>query len=186
MTLYKTKHEGTAILCGSAPCVFEDLQNALALRPGATVLGVNYTPAMFDDIKIEHIWTQHNELALDMRAKMPGVWIHARSNVMGHGVDYHWPSLDWVNGSSGVAGAIWAKLGMGFDEVIMAGIPLSREETRYSEKYPSEYKKKVGFATSAQIEHWLSHLETHQANNLMRGVYSMSGATKDILGYPSA
>jgi hypothetical protein len=186
MTLYKTKHEGTAILCGSAPCVFEDLQNALALRPNATILGVNYAPKMFDDIKIEHIWTQHNELALDMKSKMPNVFIHARSNVMGHGVDYHWSSLNWVNGSSGVAGAIWARIGMGFDEVIMAGIPLNKKETRYSEKYPSTYKKKGGFATGAQIEHWLRHVETHKANNLLSRVYSMSGETRNVLGYPSA
>jgi hypothetical protein len=38
---YEVKHRGTAIVCGSAPCVFEDLENAKKLRPNATILGVN-------------------------------------------------------------------------------------------------------------------------------------------------
>jgi hypothetical protein len=182
---YTTKHSGTAILCGSAPCVFEDLEKARAMRPGAVVLGVNNTPAMIPEI--EHIWTQHNNLAQQFKdnAKRK-IFVHGRACIMGDFADYIWPSLDWVNGSSGVAGALWAKIGMGFDEVIMAGIPLSRLELHYAEQYPSKYTKNTGFATENQVDQWIGHLNMHINNGLTKGIYSMSGTTAYYLGQPNA
>jgi hypothetical protein len=187
MTLYETKHEGTAIVCGSAPCVFEDLDKALKLRPNATILSVNATFGLFPDLKIEHTWTQHNEWALELKELIGdrNIKIHARSNIMGAGVDYHWPSLDWVCGSSGVSGAMWAKNGMGFDEVIMVGIPLSPDQTKYAPEYPASTKEDHFFAKSSLISHWLVHLNTHVENGKTNGVFSMSGETSKILGVPS-
>lgn len=187
MTLYETKHEGTAIVCGSAPCVFEDLDKALKLRPSATILAVNATFELIPDLNVEHTWTQHNEWAWDLK-KLIGnrnIKIHARSNIMGHGVDYHWPSLDWAGGSSGVVGALWAKLGMGFDEVIMVGIPLSPDQTTYTPTYPGSVREDHFFARPGLINHWLSHLEAHVKNGKTNGVFSMSGETSKILGTPS-
>jgi len=181
---YTTKHAGTAILCGSAPCVFEDLEKARAMRPDATIVGVNYAGTLVPEI--EHVWTQHNDLAAAFKLKAGrDIKVHGRSVIAGP-FDYIWPELDWVNGSSGVAGALWAKLGMGFDEVIMAGIPLSRLELQYSEKYPSKYTKKTGFATANQIDHWISHLKVHIQNGKTKGIYSMSGTTAYYLGQPDA
>jgi hypothetical protein len=180
---YQAKHEGTAIICGSAPCVSEDLEKALTIRPYATLLGVNNVGAMIDGI--EHVWTQHNNLAQNYKENAK-VKVHARENVMGDFVDFVWPSLNWVCGSSGVAGALWAKHGMDFDEVIMAGIPLSLGNLAYSEKYPSKYTKEEGFATDNQIDHWLSHLRTFHFQGKTAGIFSMSGSTSRILGMPSA
>ena len=42
-----------------------------------------------------------------------------------------------IKGSSGVVAAIWARA-MGFDEVIMAGIPLSNTNTGYHSRYPDK------------------------------------------------
>ena len=53
---YDVQHKGCAIICGAAPCVFEDLESALKLRPGATIVGVNNAAAIVPEI--EHIWTQ--------------------------------------------------------------------------------------------------------------------------------
>lgn len=180
---YNVKHRGTAIICGSAPCVFEDLEKALALRPEAYLVGVNNAGAMISEIR--HVWTQHNNLAEQYKAKAQ-VKVHGRANIMGDKTDYIWPSLNWVCGSSGVAGALWAKHGMGFDEVIMAGIPLSMGNLAYSEKYPSQYTKSDGFATDNQVEHWLSHLRTFHFQGKTAGIFSMSGATAGILGVPDA
>lgn len=179
---YSVKHEGAAIICGSAPCVFEDLEKALALRPYATVLGVNNAGSMIPSI--EHVWTQHNNLAKQYKDKA-NVKVHGRANIMGDWTDYIWPSLNWVCGSSGVAGALWAKYGMGFDEVIMAGIPLNREVLTYNEKYPSQYTKVEGFATGDQVEHWIGHLKAFKEQGKTAGIYSMSGTTAAILGKPN-
>ena len=179
---YSVKHEGAAIICGSAPCVFEDLERALLLRPRAIIVGVNNAASMVSSI--EHVWTQHNNLAKEYKDNAR-VKVHGRANVMGDWTDYVWPSLNWVCGSSGVAGALWAKHGLGFDEIIMAGIPLNREVLDYNKMYPSKYTKTDGFATSGQVDHWISHLRTFKEQGKTEGIYSMSGTTASILGKPN-
>ena len=178
---YEVKHRGTAIVCGSAPCVFEDLENAKKLRPNATILGVNGTAGMFEEI--EHIWTQHNNFASEFRsiAKRP-IKIHARPKIMGNDVDYWWPELSSVKGSSGLAGSLWAKA-MGFDEVIMVGIPLSTSETKYCDKYPANRNLK-DFATEGNILTWQQFVRLYKEEGKTNGIYSMSGYTRKIFGAP--
>jgi hypothetical protein len=175
---YEVRHKGPAIICGSAPSVFVDLEKAKQLRPGAVVLGVNEVPGMVDGI--EHIWTQHNNMAERFRS-LGEFKIHARAGIMGD-VDYWWPELVGMKGSSGMVGALWARA-MGFDEVIMAGIPLSTSEQMYSEKYPGASKKYV-FATEANILNWQSLALDHKKQGRAGGIYSMSGYTKQIFGPP--
>ena len=198
--VYATKHTGCAIICGAAPCVFDDLKLARQLRPDATILGVNDTAAMIPEI--EHIWSQHGDMAQSFK-KNAGrrIYVHARARKHQNGgglwllpvpdakwayVDYVWHDLGWVSGSSGVAGALWAKHGMGFDEVIMAGIPLSADSLIYSDEYMSTPTKKGGhFAEIEQVIHWAAILRTHQKNGKTDGIYSMSGETAKILGMPT-
>lgn len=179
---YEVRHKGPAIICGGAPSVFVDLEKAKQLRPGAVVLGVNAAPGMIQEI--EHTWTQHNNL-VDVLRKEVGrpVVLHARSNVMGNGVDYWWPELNGMKGSSGMVGALWAKA-MGFDEVIMAGIPLSTSEQMYSEKYPSSSRSNHGFATENSIIGWQAMVRLHKEQGRTEGIYSMSGYTRQIFGPP--
>lgn len=184
LSKYDVQHKGSVIICGSAPCVFEDLEKAKRLRPDAEIVGVNNAGAMIPEIK--HVWTQHNKLSKEYKENAD-VKVHGRSNILGdRHTDYIWPKLNWVCGSSGVGGALWARWGLGFDEVIMAGIPLNSKNTLYSEKYPSKYTKKHGFADKHQILNWLNHLMLHQKNEKTIGIYSMSGETMRILGEPSA
>lgn len=192
---YSLKHGGCAIVIGAAPCVFEDLEAARALRPDAVLLGVNNAAAMVDGI--EHVWTQHGDHAEQFKANAPHIKVHARPRTVRSGsglwffpvsahlwksVDYEWPSLSWVSGSSGVAGALWAKHGMGFNEVIMAGIPLSGFD--YAAAYPSEPTKATGWAEPHQLKIWLDRLQEHRSAGRAHWVFSMSGATREILGAP--
>lgn len=179
---YDVKHKGSVIICGSAPCVFKDLEKARRLRPSAAIVGVNNVGAIIPEVK--HVWTQHNLKSKEYK-KNADVKVHGRTHVLGDtDTDYIW-RLKWVCGSSGVAGALWARWGLGFDEVIMAGIPLSTTELLYSEKYPTEYTKSNGFAEARQVQHWIEHLKTHQKNGKTDGIYSMSGKTMSILGAPN-
>jgi hypothetical protein len=113
------------------------------------------------------------------------VWHIPHSKEAFEAIDYVWPNLGFCVGSSGVAGALWARHGMGFDEVIMAGIPLSHKALQYVEGYPNKYSQSNGYAVQAQIENWLSILKSHVQNGRTDGIYSMSGATQRILGAPS-
>lgn len=178
---YEVRHEGPAIICGSAPSVFVDLEKARQLRPDATILGVNGAAGMIQEI--EHIWTQHNNYTDIYRdaAKRP-IKIHARAGIMGNGVDYWWQELVAVKGSSGLAGALWAKA-MGFDEVIMVGIPLSTSEQDYSDKYLPN-KKLPFFATEASILNWQQFVRLYKEQGKTKGIYSMSGYTRKVFGPP--
>ena len=196
---YEAKHSGCAIICGAAPCVFDDLKAALELRPDADILGVNNAAAMIPDI--EHVWTQHGDHAQMYKEKAGRqIYVHARPRHYSNGggtwllpvadhkwkyVDYVWPTLAWVAGSSGVAGALWARHGMGYDEVIMAGVPLEVTTLTYSDQYASKPTKDGNaFAEANQVEHWSAILRGHVANGVTGGIYSMSGETAKILGRP--
>jgi hypothetical protein len=198
--IYKQRHGGCAILCGAAPSLFEDLAKARFLRPHADILGVNHAPSLVPEIT--HVWTQHGDVAPSIKASAKQqVFVHARPRKYSNGagmwllpvpdsrwelVDYEWPSLTWVCGSSGIAGALWAKHGMGYDEVIMAGVPLNVKLMTYADGYASTPKFGRDFAQDHQVEGWLGHLRTHKANGKTEGIFSMSGATAEILGMPNA
>lgn len=197
---YETHHGGSAIICGSAPCLYEDLEKARELRPDATVVGVNFVGYLVPEI--EHIWTQHHEMAHKIKAGTgrpitlhsrpreyksgAGLWELPAGDAAWSCVDYVWPELHWVNGSSGVAGALWARLGMKFDEVILAGIPLSADSLVYTQAYADTQFRGNGtkFATESNIENWQACLLSHRDKGLTQGIYSMSGFTKGVLGAP--
>ena len=197
--VYEGLHRGCAIICGAAPCVFEDLENARKLRPDATIVGVNNAAAMIPEI--EHIWTQHPSDAQEYK-KAAGkiIYIHSRPRNFDNGagtwrlvvsdetwesIDYYWPTLSWISGSSGAAGALWAKHGMGFDEVIMAGIPLSTDSLVYCEKYPSKPTQNNNqYAKDTQVNHWLKIFSGLINEGKTKNIWSMSGSTKEMLGAP--
>jgi hypothetical protein len=186
-------------LCGAAPSLFEDLQEAKRLRPQATILGVKYAASLVPEI--EHVWTQHCEMTLLIKAAAGRkIYVHARPRTIQtakgtawyipnqkeayEAIDYVWPKLDYAKGSSGIAGALWAKHGMGFDEVILAGIGLSGGNRTYAKGYPNRYQQGDSYATQVQIDNWLRVLQVHINEGKTQGIYSMSGATAKMLGKP--
>jgi hypothetical protein len=198
---YAVKHRGCAIICGASTSLFEDLEAARKLRPEATILGVKYTASLVPEI--EHIWTQHGEMTLRIRAAVNRpIIVHARPKALQtakgtvwhipykreayDSIDYIWPSLSFATGSSGVAGAMWARHGMGFDEVIMAGIGLTTADKSYTAGYPNKYSKGDSYASTDQIDNWVRILKKHQEDGKTEGIFSMSGKTRNILGEPIA
>jgi hypothetical protein len=148
---------------------------------------------------IEHIWTQHGDHAQMFKKNAPHIRVHARPRIFSSGrgmwmlpvsdplwayVDYAWKDLTWVSGSSGVAGALWARHGMGFDEVIICGAPL--EGVRYSEHYLSKPTKENGaWAEEHQLVQWYEQVRGHQERGMTEGIFSMSGRTREVLGAPA-
>jgi hypothetical protein len=178
----------------------EDLAKAKELRPGATVLGANYTAQLVPEI--EHIWTLHNEGAHHIKRQAGRkIYVHTRPRKYSNGgglwlvpapdeawneVDYVWKSLHWVTGSSGPAAALWAKHGLGFDEVIMAGIQLSTSAQNYVAGYLDPKKKDPDhFADESNILHWQACVLAHYEQGKYQGIYSMSGFTAGLLGTPT-
>lgn len=195
---YTQRHGGCAILCGAAPCLLDDLQKARELRPNADILGVKFAACVVPEIK--HVWSLHADMAGKIKEKAGHeVFVHCRprrhqtktsmwfSPVKDEHwaqVDYVWPDLWWASGSSGIAGALWAKHGMGYDEVILAGIPLKVGDRGYVAGYGQTGRHNGDYARDDQIDTWYRAMKKHHAEGKMAGIYSMSGSTRTILGAP--
>jgi hypothetical protein len=208
MRLYGVKHHGVAIVCGGGPDLLADVAKARELRPEATLLGVNFSASVVPGI--EHVWTQHIEIAPKIKVEAPHpVWVHSRprSFQTKHGgaawflgvskaqeseVDYLWPDLGWVGGSSGFAAALWARHGMGFDEVILAGVPLDDART-YAPAYeavsrhanrPPSHDFDTHYASPDSVEHWRQCIRNFTEDGRADGITSVSGWTLEWLGSP--
>ena len=100
-------------------------------------------------------------------------------------MDYVWKDLYWLTGSSGPSAALWAKHGMGFDEVIMAGIQLTPAAQNYVEGYLDPKKKgRDFFADENSILHWQACMIGHRDQGKYEGIYGMSGFPAGLLGMP--
>lgn len=193
---YAARHEGAALVVGYAPSVYQDVEAARRLRPDAAMLGVKFSCVLFPEI--EHVWTQHLEQAKDIRAKAGRpVFIHGRPKqyqrnrlrwVSGRDsdLDYAWPELCWVYGGSGFGAALWARHGMGFDEVILCGVPM--EHGGYAPEVAAFKRPQAdrgrSFADIVQIDRWRAAIGEFTAQGKTAGIRSMSGWTRDALGAP--
>lgn len=190
---YSIKHSGACLVVGYAPDVHLDVEAALRLRPGAALLGIKFASVLFPEI--EHVWTQHIEESAAIKAKSGRtVYVHARCakdqrkrarapKGFEMFVDYEWPDLDWVAGSSGFAGALWARHGMGFDEVIMCGLPM---QDRVYTGAIADFKKPQDAASfSGALKHWQATIRNFAGKGLTAGIHSMSGFTREVLGGPA-
>lgn len=190
MKTYTQRHSGTAIVCGAAPCVFDDLAKAKQMRPDADLLGCNLVPAMIPEIK--KTWTQEAvKNGRMIRAQVAeDVEIHtAMLPKPGmeylYQADYVWPELSWICGTSGFAAGLWARHGLGYDEVILAGVPLDKSVNVYRSEYKSPFNNpEMPFAGEELFEHWHQQIRTHCNNGKTENIFSMSGATMYLLGAP--
>jgi hypothetical protein len=194
---YSIKHSGACLVVGYAPDVHSDVAAARALRPMAPLLGVKYAACLFPEI--EHVWTQHLEQAADIRERAGRrIYVHGRPKAVQRKAAFHvfgktdadldftWPSLAWVGASSGVAAAMWAKYGMGFDEVILCGVTL--DPGGYAPGVRA-FKKLRGNAGQSYVDthslyHWRDTVREFVRSGKAAGVRSMSGWTRETLGAP--
>lgn len=194
---YPRKHSGACLVVGYAPDVHVDVARARELRPGVPMLGVKYAACLYQEI--EHVWTQHLEQveAIRSRAGRP-IFVHARPKgnqrkrsftaiKLAEDVDYVWPNLAWVGASSGFAAALWARHGMGFDEVILCGVPM--EHGGYCDEvgaFKKLYRREAtSFVPESSLNHWYDSIRNYIATGKTAGIKSMSGWTSRVLGSPA-
>jgi hypothetical protein len=156
--------------------------------------------------EIEHVWTQHLEQANHIREKAGRrVFVHSRQRVHQRrrappgtmasmvftagnerDIDFVWPELRWVHGSSGFAAGLWAHHGMGFSEVILCGIPL--EPGGYTPEI-ADWKKQQGdngasFVDTYALMRWREGIMKYVEDGRASMIRSMSGWTASVLGVP--
>ncbi len=168
------------LLCGSAATLFDDLAGARALRSDADVIIVN---AVAEIMEAENLFSLHPEKL--------GMWRERHTIKFGstpttHSgrprfdgcrlmstVDHWWPEAS-SRGSSGWSGAKLAQL-MGYDEVILCGVPL--DPIHYAKRGPAK-----NFKSKKMLNYYRAGVEADVAWHAK--VRSMSGWTRERLGEP--
>jgi len=174
-----------------------DVEAARALRPDATLLGVKFACVLYPEI--EHVWTQHIEEAPEIRLRAERtIYIHARQKVNQTrrmrwitagdeaNIDYVWPDLHWVSWSSGFAALLWARHGMGFDEVIGCGITL--DPGGYCDEIaafkPTQGDQGKSYANRDALNTWRCGILNYKREGKTQGIYAMSGWMSAAVGAP--
>jgi hypothetical protein len=197
------------LVVGSAPCLFDDVERALTLRPLASIMLVNGACTAIENA--EHVLAGHEEkaefFARERRARFPGAppWrLHACSHPhrvaaakqLFPSVTDWWPHEVGVGATSASKGAKLAFL-LGADEVILCGCPL--DQPGY---FPGEAKvpqhiscQRIGDHGIARglgvpvqetriIKAYRSRFAELAAGEFKGRVFSMSGYTRQLLGEP--
>lgn len=186
-------------MAGAAPTVRLDVERARQLFPNAPLYGANSACNLFPEIG--HIWTQHARCVSDIKAKCPGVKVHARDRTFTERhltitlsgadwamLDYAWPELDWIDGTSGVGAALWARHGLGHEPVIVCGVALDPAQNGYAEGYPWPMRGMDGTVwqdpSGDTFEVWQGLVAKHHKAGRLQGVRAMSGYLKTLVGEP--
>lgn len=166
----------TALVLGSASSLYVDAAEALKLFTPDCVAACNNTGKDWEG-HVHHWFTLHITPTLDWvgilearrRRKLAGrndpvTWAHK----MGRGVDR--TTTDW-GGSTGLF-AVKGLMEMGFDQIVLAGVPMTIVGGHY-------FDKKVWAKAEFYHKGWLKHKD-----EIAPFCRSMSGWTRDLLGHP--
>lgn len=188
------KH-GTLLVVGSAPCLYEDYANALALRPDADTLLINEAGGAIE--KAQHLLAGHaDKAALFLayrREKFPNalpVFVHAtwRDGMRIPACVSHKWSKKMVDGGTSAWKAARIGLAMGYDEIILCGCPL--EASGYFNPLETDRFKhdcaRIGIDSASAMFSVYREQFARRAKERpeAKQVKSMSGFTRDCLGAP--
>lgn len=187
---YPWPHSGTVLVCGFGPGFYDDLDRARALRPDAPAIAVNEACKA---VKAFAIFTLHPEklkrfCALQIQSFGDGFTVHSGGRAAESanrqkrfpGVDYWWAQAAG-GGTSSWAAARMARL-MGFDEIILCGVPLvhgNYADKGFAKAWREGQKREDG---RDMLQTYRNYVEND--TKWHEGVTSMSGWTRDILGEP--
>lgn len=180
---YPHRHSGTALVCGTAWTLKDDLAKAIRLRPNATIVGVNRTGQFVKcdmlvsiDRKKAAGWrTLHEHRFGPLRYGYHGTKPTADSRTGDFpAVDYWWRNFDGGGTSSWVAAKV--ALATGHDEVILCGVPM--EPGPYVDGEQAE-----SFSHENHLRNCRDVISTRDAW-MHPFVRSVSGWTAAMLGMP--
>ncbi len=217
----------TLIAVGSAPCLYKDLEEALKLRPLASVMLINgaCTAVEHADFMLCGHEEKSTFFIAARKAAFPNTPIQVHAVAHPHhlkgnkiqslcpGVDCWWPVESGIGSTSASRAAKLAKNHLGFDEVILAGSPLDdsgyfvgegkgipqdRSCVRVGDPgllkgvvtphHHGEYSTQPGTPMKAQetriVKAYKTRFKELADGEFKNWVFSMSGFTRDILGYP--
>jgi hypothetical protein len=179
----------TAIICGSAPSLIVEFEEARTRRAAAFVIAVNQAAQL---IAADAIFTQHPEKAARFRglSRNPNAEVHIgklRRFARGYPVSVYWP--DCVQGVTSGGSAIHAACMMGFSEIILCGLPMSGGDGYAAGLQESGAEPRFGLE-SADSDYVRSYSDCFERfvvdhRDLLQPVRSCGGWTRELFGGPS-
>lgn len=189
---WRTLRQGTAIIVGAAPCLFDDLSAAIELRPDSTIFALNEVGMALPHI--DHLFCGHYYKTPFFMAgrlkKYPetdpylvhACWQEGRMRV--ECVDYWWQNV----ASSGTSAWTCVRIAraMGFSEIILAGCPLDTSGyfNDWNTHKSDEGVPRVGYDDKHTTTRNYRHIFAQCAKTEGKKVYSMSGYSRELLGVP--
>jgi hypothetical protein len=176
----------TALVCGSARCLWSDLSMVGSLEGSATIIAVNVTAQFLP--RVQHIVSLHGDfpgLMRQIRAHMDVALTEHRPPIVTHsnrsapGIDRVWAFP--ATGSSSLFG-VRVALGLGFDRVICCGVPLDSSGRFYDDPRRPAVWDWGGGGGRPYREAWSAAAATEFDGR----VRSCSGWTRTLLGAPDA
>lgn len=183
---YLFQHHGPVIICGNAWCLFDDFKAAAALFPYAPVIAVN---GAAQNVRADFLFTQHpRKFPNWIEQQRSRFWGRFTTHAAGKAhtrtklgvvpddwsfVDHWWDGVA-TGGTSGW-GARRMAAAMGFDEVILCGMPMT----------PGGYAE-GGISKSNHNPETMEHYQQQilRDTDMHDGVSSMSGFTREVFGPP--
>lgn len=187
--VYNSKHEGqAAIVCGSAPCLLDEFNEAWQNTPNAKVIAVNESCSA---IRADFLYSYHAEKfsyfkSLSLNSDIKTLTAKGyRTKEEDKEIDYRFDNV--VIGATSCGDAIQVAEQMGFNEIIMVGAPMNGCDGYFNDT-PLFQDGCHRFGSNGYSKE-TRQLDINQglfkkiAKN-MPSVKSMSGFTKEILGSP--
>lgn len=180
---YPEKHSGPVLVCGNAWTLHDDYASAVEIFGSVPVIAVNGAAGQ---VKAFALFTQHprkfprwikmqrDRFGDDFTTHAAGnrEWATKLGKPLKHEyVDYWWP--DATGGGTSAWGARRMAGMMGFDTVILCGVPL--EPGGYADNEPTQLMRNVKL-----MRHYQDQIK--KDTKWHTGVYGMSGWTRDFFG----
>lgn len=185
---YIVSHAGqSAIICGSAPCLFKEFEEASHNMPDAKVFVVNEAAhAIWGDFLVSY----HSEKMAEFKEKSKNPDIMTITS-RGYAMDADESQIDYRFqgvriGATSVGDAVQIAQMMQFDNIVMVGAPMNGRDGYYNEPSTSYICPRFGDkeqGESNQVN--LNKAKLASLAPILSKVKSMSGYSKEILGGPA-
>lgn len=175
---------GPCLVVGGAACVWADIRPFQAEYGGK--FGGKFDVICVNDIgmhfpgPVKHLYSNNvgflkkwRDARRDQFCSTYGFIQHLHSNHKGH---LFWP---WPGSGTSALGAVYTALALGYDEIILCGVPLDDSPHYFDAPWrQSSFTKQVPLKGSGQIKYW-----AHAAEHIFQGkVTAQSGRLQELLG----
>lgn len=195
--------EKVLLVVGSAPCAREDLAKAKQLFPEAEVMTVNGACSMIEEA--QHMLAGHtdksSEFVRERRKAFPFSElprVHATTltkHMARYRVSYpnvtDWHGPEMSSGATSAGKAALIGLSMGFTKIVLCGCPLDgsgydKDEAQVSQMAACQRVGDPKLQDRSTIKRYKEKMISLAQTTFKGKVFSMSGFTRQHLGYPTS